>query len=806
MTKPYKCRVEYLESTGTQYIDLGFVVDSNKKVALGFSTASNQESKVPVGVYNGIFWTYIVYTYGANGLVTFNNSTVNTLGTFNTNRHDVSVDYKNLTYTYDGVSNALSGTPRDYTLNLILFGRNNNGTPDAFFNGLKVYYLRAYDNDVLIRDFIPVLDNSDVPAMYDQVSGQLFYNQGTGQFKFGPYQAENSNKKLLRKKLALMLANLKKKRPFYTEVEYIESSGTQYIDTGLIGTSLYNTNVVFSFSNITGSQCVYGALSSSDRNFLNFPFNEAQKTLLGYGSGASYNYYSYTPQVDDIINISIDFNNLTTVITSKNNNNLSGTITNSLTNTKPSLNLYLFSMNNGGTSAYQSKIKIYHATFYNLNGTLVRDFIPVLDWDYVPCLYDKVSGQLFYNQGTGDFSYGREIHKVDYIESDGNQYIDTKFIPTGNTGIDMRFLITGRGSGGNDSNMIMVGGDSAGYRCGFGYRSSSDTTYGHTLQVSGICATGNSWENYAMSMGAVHTILYNYDNQKKCYLDGVLKRENIPYGTATVTYPMFIFSSNMNGTSWRTSSFKLYYCKIIDNGVLVRDYLPAIDENGVGFLFDKVTHTIYDNAGTGVFKYPVRETEYTANAATRAYIDLGVKYKPSMSIEGKYTRDTYGNQGSVILVTTTTSAPLIYMPALSGTNTERFVWRRGGYTEQNYFISNIQYPFTAEIKIDAVNDTLTINNELVKTGMIAGMNGYDSPYESDSNMYMFSITSTYAGDGKVYYLKITDGTTPLFDLIPAYKDGEAGFYNKVNGTFYKNASTDSTAKLTGGKIIEPEYE
>ena len=52
------------------------------------------------------------------------------------------------------------------------------------------------------------------------------------------------------------------------------------------------------------------------------------------------------------------------------------------------------------------------------------------------------------------------FQEVEYLESTGTQYIDTGFIPTGNTGIDMRFLITGRGSGGNDSNMIMSGGDS----------------------------------------------------------------------------------------------------------------------------------------------------------------------------------------------------------------------------------------------------------------------------------------------------------------------------------------------------------
>lgn len=177
--RPFYTEVEYLESTGTQYIDTGFVLNSTKKVSVGFSVSSNQESKVPMGVYDGTNWTYIVYAYGSNGLVTFNNSTSNTLGSFNSNRHDVSVDYKNLTYTYDGVSNTLAGTPRDYELNLYLFGRNNRGTPDAFFNGLKVYYLRAYDNGVLIRNMIPVLDWDYVPCMYDKVSGQLFYNQGS---------------------------------------------------------------------------------------------------------------------------------------------------------------------------------------------------------------------------------------------------------------------------------------------------------------------------------------------------------------------------------------------------------------------------------------------------------------------------------------------------------------------------------------------------------------------------------------------------------------------------------------------------
>lgn len=48
-----------------------------------------------------------------------------------------------------------------------------------------MYYFKISESGNLIRDFIPVLDLSGRPAMYDVVSGQLFYNQGTGEFTWG---------------------------------------------------------------------------------------------------------------------------------------------------------------------------------------------------------------------------------------------------------------------------------------------------------------------------------------------------------------------------------------------------------------------------------------------------------------------------------------------------------------------------------------------------------------------------------------------------------------------------------------------
>lgn len=73
----------------------------------------------------------------------------------------------------------------------------------------------------------------------------------------------------------------------------------------------------------------------------------------------------------------------------------------------------------------------------------LRDYQPVLDSNNIPCLLDKKNKKYYYNKGTGDFLYGGiqtpkdGYTEIEYIESNGTQYIDTEVIPTTNTDIDM---------------------------------------------------------------------------------------------------------------------------------------------------------------------------------------------------------------------------------------------------------------------------------------------------------------------------------------------------------------------------------
>lgn len=82
---------------------------------------------------------------------------------------------------------------KDYTTSNIIIGteRTVSYTPT---NSLKIYsnapgklYLfQIWENEQLVRDFIPVLDANNIPCLYDKVEGIYHYNTGPYNFYAGP--------------------------------------------------------------------------------------------------------------------------------------------------------------------------------------------------------------------------------------------------------------------------------------------------------------------------------------------------------------------------------------------------------------------------------------------------------------------------------------------------------------------------------------------------------------------------------------------------------------------------------------------
>lgn len=806
--------VEYLESTGTQYIDTGVILSSTNKV----EALAEYTGKPSTGS------SYIFGTYGSSknfGInadlqnsgnfygVWYNQGTI----TASTPKPEIDTRYKvevssNGIYINDTLFSTVSGTFTGSNP-AYLFWANGTGQPKSI---MKLYSCQMWNGSNLVRDFIPCIDENNTPFMFDKVNNTVYLNSGTGQFKFGSNVEKAWGVKKLRRKLALALANLKKKRPYYCEVEYLENTSGSYANSGGGNPSNYgsyiNTGInpkpsgkvkigirFNDWGSNTPFQALFGGYDANTKNFgvvVNMK-SDTDTTYFMDGTQQGRDVFNYAPDTYyDFEYIasqkSLSINGDTYVFTSVNQ-----------LSTQSNLSIYLFTDNSVGSgmtqydTTYTMKGKIYYFQYYE-GDNLIMDLIPVLDWNMTPCMYDKISGQFFYNTGTGSFTYGREIHYVEYLESTGTQYIDTGVKLTNNHSVELDYQLTNASQ------------SRAGLFGALNMSGSNQGRFGSILSPSNSYmehgyGSGNDYWQQGLPDTNRHLL---YQNKNEIYFDGTLIHT---FNTATFNLVINAYLGNFLYTNYTPAKAKYYGSRWWDDNELVRDYKPAIDENGVCFWFDRVGHTIYDNAGTDAFQYPAKETTYTANAGTPAYIDLGIKYKSSMSIRGKFTRDAMGASGSVLLVTNTTTPPLIYFPALTaGGAPDRYVWRRSGYSEQRYDYDFTGYPVTEEAVLDAINDTLTVNGDIVKTGMIAGMNGYSSPYQSNSNLYMFSIVENYAGNGKIYYLQIDDGTTPVMDLVPAYKDGAAGFYNKITGTFYGNASTNTNAAFTAGKIVEHEYE
>ena len=91
-----------------------------------------------------------------------------------------------------------------------------------------------------------------------------------------------------------------------------------------------------------------------------------------------------------------------------------------------------------------------------------------------------------------------------------------------------------------------------------------------------------------------------YQKQNETYFDGTLIHT---FDTATFSLDMSAYLGNFVFTNYTPAKAKYYSSRWWDGNILVRNYVPAIDSNNVGFMFDRVTHTIFDNAGTGSFAY-----------------------------------------------------------------------------------------------------------------------------------------------------------------------------------------------------------
>ena len=102
------------------------------------------------------------------------------------NTHVIKYNMDNHKLIRDGVEIGTYDVSKylPHSNNIYLFATNRVGNPDWYGAG-RIYYLKIYDDDNLIRDFIPVIDEYDRVCLLDRLSKMCYYNQGTGEFLYG---------------------------------------------------------------------------------------------------------------------------------------------------------------------------------------------------------------------------------------------------------------------------------------------------------------------------------------------------------------------------------------------------------------------------------------------------------------------------------------------------------------------------------------------------------------------------------------------------------------------------------------------
>jgi len=310
----------------------------------------------------------------------------------------------------------------------------------------------------------------------------------------------------------------------------------------------------------------------------------------------------------------------------------------------------------------------------------------------------------------------------------------------------------------------------------------------------------------------LHTSLNLYNDRKRIYSNQNYS-SNIDTNLTNLSNQIYLFGGNLNGSlAVQPPDCRIYSAQITDGSSLVRDYIPAIDENGVGFMFDKVSHTCFLNAGTGRFAYPAREIEYLENDGTDNYINTNwIPSDANAGVELKAQFTAYNGQlFDTVIGVRAQGDNTRYYPFTVTNNGSQI---RSGYGSDNNYFAFINFDTNIhEVKfnvgdhnvyIDGINKITLLPSKFATPNYPAFLFGTNLTGWNGSGAYE-TKPSGWRSKARIWYCKLYNNSVLAKDLIPVFQDGSAGMLDKLTGTLYTNQGAG--AGFITGKIVEPEYE
>lgn len=242
-------QLEYIQSSGTQYVDTGAKPDQTYTLEVQFQTAQTSAGGIAVSDENwqsngfGIWCNAVVFGNQTSQDVTLNGSEVIT----------AKLSQAGLVVNGETVWTPTAAT-FTAAANMTLMALNRNGSISERCSG-RLYYAKLTRSGTLIRDFVPCISPAGAVGLYDTVEGQFYANAGTGTFTAGPEIIPDppAAPTGLHTVLAVVLqwaasANADRYDVYRDGAKLGSTEGTQYVDT----TPEANQTYVYTVKGVNG--------------------------------------------------------------------------------------------------------------------------------------------------------------------------------------------------------------------------------------------------------------------------------------------------------------------------------------------------------------------------------------------------------------------------------------------------------------------------------------------------------------------------------------------------------------------------
>lgn len=377
--------LEYIEGSGIQYIDTGYKPNQDTRVVISIEPTTGNSVNAVFGARtetsNGSFCIWYIDGYYRTDYDSADYVTTETAASGR-----VTIDKDKGTTTIGDENHIQVGSPFVSANTLTLFAVNGAGNGGAtldprMFHG-RIFSCQIYDNGTLVRVYVPAKRSSDgAVGMYDTMSDQFYDNDGSGSFVAGPVID----------------------RQTYTELEYIQSNGSQVIQTSFIANQSSRVVADYSLTALSNSPTmIFGSRDQSSSYSRNFSFFKINSSDLrsDYGNNQQVRWAGA-----DTGRHTVDKRGGTTYFDDVSR----GTSSAAPFTTATGLTIF-GEIEDGTEPVYLSTMKLYSLDFYQDGSTLTASLIPVRrDSDGEAGMYDTVSGTFYGNVGDGSFSAGPEV-------------------------------------------------------------------------------------------------------------------------------------------------------------------------------------------------------------------------------------------------------------------------------------------------------------------------------------------------------------------------------------------------------------